>query len=122
MKYSAITQTNSSLYNLTMFSCHNEGTLYHYLHTENYLKKEPTYSDFTEFSVVLNLKTYFNLNEKYEEFCVTKATLSLFLNDRYEQNLPVSDKWCQKFWRQTLPFQILHYYVCATYSCVGAGF
>jgi hypothetical protein len=95
LKYSAITQTNCTLYNLTLFSCHTEDTLYHCLHTGNYLKKELTFSNFKEFAVVLNLKTYFNLTELYEEFCATTATLALFLNDRYEQNLPVSDKWYQ---------------------------
>jgi len=53
----------------------------------------------------------------YEEFYVTKATLALFLNDRYEQNLPVNDKWRQQFWRQTLRFQILHYYICTIFVC-----
>jgi hypothetical protein len=120
LKYSASTQTSCSLYNLTTFSCHTEGKLYHYLDAGNYLKKKQTFSDFKEFAVVLNLKTYFTLNELYEEFCVTKATLALFLNDRYEQNLPVRDKLRHHFSRQTLRFQVLH--VCTIYSCVGVSF
>jgi hypothetical protein len=40
---------------VTLFSCRNGGTLYHYLHTGSYVKKESTYSDFQAAVVVLDL-------------------------------------------------------------------
>jgi hypothetical protein len=57
------------------------------------LKKEPTYSDFKEVVVVLNLKRSINLDELYEEFYIIKPTLTLFLNDKSKQTLSVSNKW-----------------------------
>jgi hypothetical protein len=36
-----------------------------------------------------------NLDELYKEFCIIKPTLALFLNDKAEQTLSDSGKWCQ---------------------------
>jgi hypothetical protein len=41
-------------------------------------KKQPTYCDFKEVVVVLNLKMCINLGELYEEFYIIKPTLALF--------------------------------------------
>jgi hypothetical protein len=60
------------------FSCKSEGRLYPFLHTGNYLKKEPVYSDFKEAVVVLTVKASFNLNEMCEDFCIIKPKLVLF--------------------------------------------
>lgn len=62
----------------TTFSCKSERTLYPFLHTGNYLKKEPAYSDFKKAVVVLNVKVSLNLNEMCEEFCIMKPILVLF--------------------------------------------
>ena len=62
----------------TPFSCKSEGTPYPFLHTGNYLKKEPAYSDFKEAVVVLNVKASVSLNEMCKEFCITKPAFLLF--------------------------------------------
>jgi hypothetical protein len=53
----------------TLFSSHTEGTQDHYLHIENYLKKEPKYSVFKDTVGVLNLKTSIKLDELYANIC-----------------------------------------------------
>jgi len=57
------------------------GTLYHYLHPENYVKKEPAFSDFREAVVVLNLSMCINWDELCTEFCIILSVFALYLKD-----------------------------------------
>lgn len=75
----------------TLLSCKIGCTLYPRLHTENYQKKEPTYSDFREAVVILKLNTSINFDALYEEFCIIKPTLVLFLNEKCKQTLLVTN-------------------------------
>lgn len=61
----------------TLFSCHTEGTKDHYLHIENYLKKEPICSVCKDMVVVLNLKTSIKLDELYANICTYKKTCTV---------------------------------------------
>lgn len=56
----------------TLFSCHTEGTQGHYLHNENYLKKETIYSVFKDTVAVLNLKTSSSWMNYMQTFVCTK--------------------------------------------------
>jgi len=68
-----------------MFSYHTEGTQDHYLHVENYLKKEPIYSVFEDKIVVLNLKTSNWMNYMQTPVCTKMLILALFLNDKFNR-------------------------------------
>jgi hypothetical protein len=51
------------------------------------------YCDYKKVVVVLPLKTSSNLDELYEEFCIRKPALALFLNDKFKQTRSVSNQW-----------------------------
>ena len=55
------------------------------MHTENYLKKEPTYSVFKYKIAVLNLKTSNWMNYIQTSVYTKMLTLALFLNDKFNQ-------------------------------------
>ena len=89
-----------SLYKIqtaTLFGCHNEGTLYHYLQTGYCLKKESAHSDLKEVLVVLNLKTSINFSPNDE----TKQSLLVTNGGRHR-----TCKCCAGS------------IVCTVYSCV----
>jgi hypothetical protein len=60
------------------------------------MKKESTYSDFREGVVVLDLQLFINLGKLWEEFCIIKPPIALYLSNESKQTLSVSDKLCQR--------------------------
>ena len=57
------------------------------------MKNERTYCDCKKVVAVLPLKTSINLDELYEELCIKKHALALFLNDEFKQTRSLSDQW-----------------------------
>ena len=76
-----------------LFSCHTEGRLYNYLPILGTIWKRNKRIVTKKSCCSLPLKTSINLGELYEEFCIRKPALTLFLNDEFKQTRSVSDQW-----------------------------
>ena len=76
-----------------LFSCLSEARLYNYQYILETIWKRNERIVTAKKVVVLPLKTSINVDELYEEFCIRKPGLVLFLNDEFKQTRSVSDQW-----------------------------